>query len=410
MDEAQANSSAPAPSPAPDSDRIEQAQRQNKPLNTPLAYLRTFIIVLVVAHHGTMAYHVILTEPVASSLSEHLQSMRAISPVIDAQRSGMLSLFAAFNDNFFMPLLFLVSGLFVWGSLEKRGRLSFLRERLVRLGLPLGLMVVLRPLTYYPTYLQAGGDAGLADFWQQWSSIEWRGGPIWFIEVLLGFNILVALAPRLKAHTTDVSNRWESALPMKPVKFFALLVAVSALAYMPVSATLGSFYWLQVGPAQIQIDRLFLYAVYFGVGVFLGAYGIERTFLVPSSTLARRWGIWSIAGFVAFVVNVGAAISGANEILSGFLYAFSTATISLSVLAIFLRFVQRRRRIFDSLFENCYGIYVIHYGVVGWLSYALLEAQIPAAGKWLLVSAASLALCWGAVAAIRRIPGVARVL
>lgn len=387
-----------------------QVRQQEKSFNIPLAYLRTFIIVLVVAHHATMAYQVVLTEPVAASLSEYLQSIQAISPVIDEQRSEMLSLFAAFNDNFFMPLLFLVSGLFVWGSLEKRGRFSFLRERLIRLGLPLGLMVVLRPLTYYPTYLQTGGDAGLADFWQQWSSIEWRGGPIWFIEVLLAFNILVALVPRLKQDEAGPFNWFASALPSQATKFFALLVALSAIAYMPVSATLGSFYWLQIGPAQIQIDRLLLYAAYFGVGVFLGAYGIERTFLVPGSTLARRWGTWSAAGFLAFVINVGAVISGANESLIGFLYPLSTATISFAFLAIFLRFARQPRRTFDSLFENCYGIYVIHYGVVGWLSYALLEVQIPAAAKWLTISTTSLALCWGAVAAIRRIPGVARVL
>ena len=157
----------------------EKALRQNKQYNTPLAYLRTFIIVLVVAHHATMAYHVILPEPIASSLSEHLESIQAISPIIDEQRSVVLSIFASFNDNFFMPLLFLLSGLFVWHSLQHKGGLTFTRDRLIRLGLPLGLMVVLRPLTYYPTYLQTGGGAGLADFWQQWSSIEWRGGPIW---------------------------------------------------------------------------------------------------------------------------------------------------------------------------------------------------------------------------------------
>ena len=103
--------------------RSEQGEQRAPEFNVSLAYLRTFVIVLVVAHHATMAYNVVLTEPVASSLSQHLQSMRAISSVIDAERSPALSLFAAFNDNFFMPLLFLVSGLFVLNSLRRRGRL-----------------------------------------------------------------------------------------------------------------------------------------------------------------------------------------------------------------------------------------------------------------------------------------------
>ena len=96
-----------------------------KPFNTPLAYLRTFIIVLVVAHHAAMGYQLILPESAAASLSEHLESMRAISPINDEQRSDLLSLFAAFNDSFFMALLFLLSGLFVWRSLQNKGRVGF---------------------------------------------------------------------------------------------------------------------------------------------------------------------------------------------------------------------------------------------------------------------------------------------
>jgi hypothetical protein len=389
--------------------RREQGEPRVMEFNVSLAYLRTFIIVLVVAHHATMAYNVVLTEPVASSLSEHLQSMRAISSVIDEDRSPALSLFAAFNDNFFMPLLFLVSGLFVLNSMQRRGRLSFVRERLIRLGLPLGLMVVLRPLTYYPTYLQIGGEGGFADFWQQWSAIGWRGGPIWFVEVLLFFNVILALVPGLDYLSGRVS-RMKSAQPLQPFKSFALLALLSAAASVSMVAVFGPFFWQQVGPAQVQMDRLLLYAVYFFAGVSLGAYGLDRTFLVADSRLARRWIVWSLAGLVGFVVNVGAAIGDANALVTGFLFAISCAAISFALLAIFLRFVRMRRRSFDSLFENSYGIYVIHYGVVAWLSYALLDAPLSVATKWLIVFISSLALCWVAVAALRRIPRVARVL
>jgi peptidoglycan/LPS O-acetylase OafA/YrhL len=381
-----------------------------KQYNTPLAYLRTFIIVLVVAHHAAIAYHVIVPRSTASSLSEHLQSIRAISPVNDEQRSEMLSLFAAFNDNFFMPLLFLVSGLFVWNSLQSKGSFAFLRDRLIRLGVPLAVMVVLRPLTYYPTYLQVGGDGGLLEFWQQWSSIEWRGGPLWFIEVLLAFDIMVVLAAALTAGMGRWSERMQSDLPYRPAKCLMFIVVSSAVAYVPISAVYGSNLWLQWGPAQIQVNRLFLHAVYFLVGVFFGAYGIERTFLVPNSSLARRWAIWTVAGLATFVFSVGISITRVNAILMGCVYVVSCATMSFACVAIFLRFGQRRRRVFDRLFHSSYGIYVVHYGVVSWLLYALLGAQLPAMVKWSIVFSSALALCWGGIAAIRRIPGVARVI
>ena len=112
-----------------------------KQYNTPLAYLHAFIILLVVAHHSVMAYHVILTEPIASSLADHLGSIQSISPVVDVQRSEMLSLFTALNDNFLRALLFFVSGLFVWNSIGRKKRLDYFRDRLLRLGVPLGLTV-----------------------------------------------------------------------------------------------------------------------------------------------------------------------------------------------------------------------------------------------------------------------------
>jgi glucan biosynthesis protein C len=39
-------------------------------------------------------------------------------------------------QSFFMAILFLVAGYFAHGSLERRGPAGFVRERLVRLGLP----------------------------------------------------------------------------------------------------------------------------------------------------------------------------------------------------------------------------------------------------------------------------------
>jgi len=376
--------------------------------NIPLAYLRTSIIVLVVAHHAAVGYHVIVPETAVSSLSEHLQSMHAISPVNDVQRSDILSLFASLNDSFMMALLFLLSGLFVWDSLQRKGRVKFLRDRLIRLGLPLVAMVILRPMTYYPTYLQTGGDAGFSGFWQQWGAIEWRGGPIWFLEVLLIFNVILVLATSLKADMSGLFDRLQSEVADRPAMLYALLVLLSAVAYVPISVAYGSFFWQQWGPAQIQINRLFLYAVYYLAGVSFGAYGIERTFLVPNSGLARRWVIWSVAALVAFLVSVGFAIGGANEPLIGFFYILACATISFAALAVFLRFAQTQRGLLDSLFHNSYGIYVIHYGIVSWLLYALLGAQLPAMAKWVIVFSSALAICWGATEDIRRVPGGAR--
>lgn len=84
--------------------------------------------------------------------------------------------------------------------------------------------------------------------------------------------------------------------------------------------------------------------------------------------------------------------------------------MSFAVLAVFLRFVHRRRRVWDRLFENSYGVYVFHCGVAAWLSWALAGADLPAIGKFAIVFPAVLVICWRWTALLRRIPGVARVV
>jgi surface polysaccharide O-acyltransferase-like enzyme len=77
---------------------------------------------------------------------------------------------------------------------------------------------------------------------------------------------------------------------------------------------------------------------------------------------------------------------------------------------LFLRFVKGRVGIFDSLSENSYGIYVVHYVFVTWLQYLLLGSALAPSVKGMVVFAGTLILSWGTVAAIRRIPAVAKVI
>jgi fucose 4-O-acetylase-like acetyltransferase len=93
-------------------------------------YLRAFAIILVLFVHAALAYttaaFINFENPIASS-----------NPVVNAQRWIGFDAIVAFNETFLMPLLFLVSGMFVWQSLAKKGACRYFKDRLKRLGLPL---------------------------------------------------------------------------------------------------------------------------------------------------------------------------------------------------------------------------------------------------------------------------------
>jgi surface polysaccharide O-acyltransferase-like enzyme len=79
-------------------------------------------------------------------------------------------------------------------------------------------------------------------------------------------------------------------------------------------------------------------------------------------------------------------------------------------MSFFARFATRRRAVFDSLTDNAYGMYIIHYAFVSWLQYALLPASLSGFVKGVIVSLGTIIFSWATTAALRRIPAVARVI
>ena len=399
-----------------------------QPANAPQAQtsaavgtLRACITALVVAHHAVLAYHPYAPPP-AASLTAEPRWWQAF-PIVDSQRWGGFGLLTLFNDLFFMSLMFFLSGLFVWHSLQRKGSGGFLRHRALRLGLPfVAAAAVVAPLSYFPTYLATGAAPSLSGFWQQWSSLgQWPAGPAWFLWVLLTFDALAAALFLLLPKWGDTLGRFAADAARRPAAFFWLLAAVSAVAYVPMAVAFTSAAWSSFGPFVFQTSRLLHYAVYFLAGAGVGAYGLEKGLLAPDGRLARRWPAWlsaSLGAFAAALVVLIAALSSPGkprlwETIGGFTFALSCAASSFAFLALSMRFAKTRGRLFASLRslrENAYGIFLVHYAFVSWLQYALLKTSLPGLAKGSCVFLGALALSWGVTAALRRIPGVARVI
>jgi hypothetical protein len=386
--------------------------------NLSIGYLRAIITLLVLAHHAILAYHPFAPAP-PTALNGPARWWQAF-PVVDSQRWTGFALLASFNDIFFMSLMFFLSGLFVWKSLRRKGAGSFVRDRAVRLGLPfVAAAALIAPLAYYPAYLQTGAVGGLAGYWQQWKSLgNWPAGPAWFVWVLLAFDCIAAALFLLLPRWGDVLGKFFSSASRRPIVLFGLLVGLSAVAYIPLELIFNAFYWSGFGPFAFQTSRGLHYLIYFLLGAGVGAYGLDRGLLETSGKLARSWPLWSLAGIVAFIVTraVGLAAMTSHigsrgwEIAADFAFVLSCAASSFGFLSLFVRFANTRRKIGDSLSDNAYGMYLIHYAIVSWLQYALLRMSLPAIAKGTIVFAATVLLSWAATAALRRIPAVARVI
>jgi peptidoglycan/LPS O-acetylase OafA/YrhL len=382
-----------------------------------LDYLRAFITVLVVAVHSVAAYALIIP----ASRPRH--SWLAGAPIADSHRLFGFDLFLHFNDNFFMSLMFFVSGLLAWSSLARKGSAIFLRDRVLRLGVPLLLALLLMPPAYYAAYLVRATNPSFKAFWREWLSLGfWPSGPLWFIAMLLAFDALAAAVHRFAPRALPRLNHFAAIAFQRPAVFFAGFMVVSAVAYLPMRIAFGADSWVKFGPFFLQTSRLLHYGLYFGAGGSIGGGDVAHSLVARDGRLACRWPPWLLAALAMFAVDAVlifailpmAAAKGVAPLLrhvtSGLSFVICCGVTSFAMLALFLRLANTRNPVLDSLSRNAYGIYLVHFAFVLWLQYALLPAMLPAAAKAAAVLALALAASWTTIAALRRIPAVARVI
>lgn len=373
--------------------------------------LRIAVIVIVVAVHAVMAY---LGSSPASSFKFDDPPWRWRSiPIVDAERWYGFDIFCAIQDVYLISLLFFLSGLFVWRSLARSGSRAFLRDRALRIGIPFVLAVgLLMPLAHYPVYRATAADPSLAAYWQHWLALPfWPAGPPWFLWMLLAFDIVAAGLFRFGRASADALGQSIGRLGIRPRHFVVALLAASALAYVPPALMLGPWEWAHIGPFSFQYSRPLHYLVYFLAGAGVGAYGIDRGLLAPDGWLAKRWasaGAATLVSFALWLGMVGLAMAGDGPSLvlqfcQALAFVLCCASGVLFMLALFLRFADRRLPVLDPLGDKTYGIYLVHYVFSIWLQYALLGIAIFAVAKAAIVFAGTLSMSFLSVLALRRI-------
>ena len=85
-------------------------------------------------------------------------------PLTDPLAYLVLLVFVLFNQAWFMGALFLIAGYFTPGSFDRKGSGSFLKGRLVRLGIPLIVFIfVLSPLSSIGYWQMPASLTGITD-------------------------------------------------------------------------------------------------------------------------------------------------------------------------------------------------------------------------------------------------------
>jgi surface polysaccharide O-acyltransferase-like enzyme len=371
---------------------------------------RTFATLLVVIHHSVIDY----------TYFGNGDRMRWLG----------FDLVVLFNDSFFMAFMFLMSGLFVHDSLTRRGATGYLRHRAWRLGVPLLISIfVLIPIAYYASFLRyhlpGTTDFNFFHYWWHMLMIgPWPSGQVWFLWVLLAFDIIAAIvwtaAPRILTTFGGMIN----ALRQRPLAAFAAFAVLSVVTYLPLHLAFGDGAWFEPGhyPFPIQTSRILLYPAYFFTGVGIGVFSPRSGVLAETGAVTRRWQVWLALGLLFYGAIVLLVYAHHNWIANfnspplswqaayGVAFALFSAAMAFAVPAISLRLARSSLDLLDAMRPSAYGIYLLHYVFIIWLQYAVFDPALPATVKAAIVFTGTLSASWVLTVGLRKIPVAARMI
>ena len=364
-------------------------------------YLRSFITVLVVAHHSSLAY----TTFAKFDKTAYIRSTHAI---VDSARWVGLDIFENFNDVFFMSLMFFIAGLFLVKSIQKKGAFDFVKERFYRLFIPFILGgTLINLIAHYPSYYVAHGESTFKAYIIDFFEVEkWPVGPPWFIWVLFLFNVLFALSFYLVPEWPDKFSSFLARIKSKPTYLIAFWFLFTFVLYVPIAFWIGAGTWTGFGPFDFQLSRIALYLGYFLFGAVVGNANFNEGMFSTQSSLVRNWRLWiflCLAVYVVLILVPGSLTGLVKEqkiteffgyLIYYSIYVASCTFSCITFLTTFRALVHRQKALWNSLSENAYLIYLLHYVFVIWCQFLLLGVDIHASVKFVITFVVAVSASW----------------
>lgn len=360
---------------------------------------RAALIILVVLHHIAVIYG-------ANTPFYYLEPNDILASIV-------LTIFQLLNQAWFMGAFFLISGYFTPGSFDRKGSGSFLKDRLLRLGIPLLIfMFVLNPIASIGIYQMPASLTHITTplTWQQYPYFI-HVGPLWFVAILLIFDFGYAA---WRAATRNRATRPSTATVLPDYRVITAFVLVLALAsyLVRIVVPLGKYV---LGYPTLSYLPQYLGLFLVGVIAFRGNW--FRT--LPSSM--GKWGFR--AALVATLTLFPLALIGKSGFSGNFLgngywqsavYALWDSILSvgmcLALITLFRRFFSGESRLGSFLSRHGYTVFIIHCPIIVFLAIAVRGIHLENLLKFGMLAIVGVPLCFAVAYLVRKIPGASRIL
>jgi glucan biosynthesis protein C len=361
--------------------------------------LRTLLTILVIVFHLAITYGA----PIGD-----WQYKEGQPGVVE---SVFYTTFIAVTQAFFMGFFFLISGYFTPGSFDRKGAIAFLKNRLIRLGIPLLFYIVfIDPIIGYVLALSNGSTVSFLDFLVIHMGKKKLGsGPLWFLEALLIFAFGYTFISRLSRG--PVIERY---FPKNTsIAIFGLVLGI---------VTFIVRIWFPIGYNFTILNLQFPFFPQYIALYAIGAVAYKSNWLTHLPKEVGR--LWSkvAKGLVTLfpVLLVVGTPEGETTRFAGGLYwqAFTLAiweqltcvAIILTLTVLFRMRYNSHMRLTKAMSESAYTAYIIHAPIIIFLALGLRELQLPLLLKWILVSGFAVPLCFAFGYYLRKLPVAHRIL
>ena len=363
--------------------------------------LKVALIILVVLHHLAVIYG-------ANTAFYYVEPAYQ-----DILAFFVLLIFQLFNQAYFMGLFFLISGYFTPGSFDRKGAKVYLKDRLLRLGIPtLIYMFILSPIASIGVYQMPETLTKITTpfTWQQYPKLIGIG-PMWFAVMLLIFECgYIAWHMAAKRWAKRVADH--SVLPHFRVIFAFILVLALTSYLVRIVLPLGKY--VLNFPTLAYLPQ---YLSFFLIGILASRNNWFRT--LPGSMGKRGFWLALVVTLILFPV----ALSGTSGTQVGFLgngtwqsgvYALWDSTFSvgmcLFLITLFRRFFDYPGRLGKFLSQQAFTVYVIHIPIIVLFALAIRFIHIEQLLKFGVAAMIGVPLCFAVAYLVRKIPLASRIL
>lgn len=363
--------------------------------------LRIFLIALVILHHLLITY--------GGPGGWYYKEVK-----IDGPEILLYAMFLASNQSFFMAMFFLISAFFMVPSFKRKGAAIFVKDRLIRLGIPTAIFYFfLNPLTNFTIRKMRNGiDLNFFQYW--WETKAFGFGPMWFVEALLLFTLIYVAFQYLTKKSTTKHKQ----IPL-PGTLKIVLLAI-ALGFITFIVRI----WLPVGwvldPLGFQFPHFVQYIALFiiGIAAFHNKWFDQLTF-----RNGIRW-FWfaqlNIFIVFPFLFMVGGALEhGEGVFIGGFTWQSLSYAIweqlngfalIIGLSAIFKKRLNKQGKIAQSLSASAYTAYIIHTPLLVYITLDLSGYHLHPIVKFLAIAPIALFIIFTLSDLIRRLPLIGKIL